>query len=69
MLLTAYEVSQKYGLSIQHVRLLMRKKVLSGRGAQLNKTRIVWLIDEDSVKRYKATKPRPGRKPAQKRSK
>lgn len=62
MVLTAFEVSKKYGLSSRHVRYLMQKGVLSGRLAKFTKTRSIWLIDGDSVKRYKATKPRPGRK-------
>ena len=67
MLLTTIEVSEKYGLSARQIRHLMQKGVLSGRMARLTKARSIWLIDGDSVRRYKATKPRPGRKPAKKR--
>jgi hypothetical protein len=67
MLLTAYEVSKKYGFSVRHIRHLMQKGDLTGRLAKFTKARSAWLIDVDSVKRYKATKPRPGRRPAKKR--
>jgi len=56
--LTASEAATKYGLTSQHIRHLAKEKLIHGRSANG-----VWLIDENSLRRYLAAKPKPGRKP------
>jgi len=61
-LITAFEASQEYGLSISHLRHLMRNGKLKGRAAKINKTGTIWLIKESSLKKYLSTERRPGPK-------
>lgn len=61
--LTTTEASQRSGLSVVHLRYLMRHGALKGRRSGL-----VWLIEQESLERYLKTKRKPGPKPRQKRN-
>ncbi len=66
MELTTYEASQKYGLSQGYLRLLLGKKVLRARQIHITKRVAIWLIKEDSLKKFLK---RPRRKPGPKKQK
>lgn len=55
-LLTVSEASARFDLSGRRIRTLLLTKAVSG-----SKVATVWLVDEDSLKAYIATRPRPGR--------
>jgi len=65
-LLTAYEASKKYPLSVSHIRRLMRQGKLKGCPAEITSKSIIWLVTESSLKRYTAQEHKPGRKPLSK---
>lgn len=52
MELTTYEASQKYGLSQGYLRLLLGKKVLKARQIRITRKVAIWLINEDSLKKF-----------------
>lgn len=68
MSLTTWEVAEKYRLSPSYIRLLLSKKAIKGRQAPLHAKRYIWLIDEDSVKKFLKTKRTPGPRPHKKMS-
>lgn len=63
MYITTWEAHKKYGLSTQHIRRLLAKKVLKGRPAPITSRSKIWLLDEGSLKKYLKTDRKPGRKP------
>jgi len=66
-LITTYEASSKYCLTGSYFRRLMREGKLKGREADVTASRTMWLIDEDSIKKYLANAPKPGRPVRQKK--
>ena len=62
MLLTTYETSQKYNISTSHLRRLLAAETIKGRQAAITPKRIVWLVDERSLKSYLKKDRKPGPK-------
>lgn len=63
MHLTTYEASQKHKISQRHVWHLVSEEIVKGRQAGK-----VWLVDDTSLRKYLASKPKPGPKPRKKSS-
>lgn len=59
--LTAYEASEKYGLSTSYLRILCIKGRLKAESVKITKTKTLWLISESSLKAFLKTKRSPGR--------
>ncbi|HBG62180.1 MAG TPA: DNA-binding protein [Candidatus Omnitrophica bacterium] len=68
MLLTTFEASEKHGVSMSHLRLLMRTGKIKGREANITSNRTVWLIEESSLIKYLKTDRKPGPKPQKRKS-
>ncbi len=62
MQITTWEAHKKYGFSTAHLRRLLAQGVLKGREAPITSRRKVWLLDEDSLKKYLKTERKRGRK-------
>lgn len=62
MLLTTFETSQKYNVSTSHLRRLLASKTIKGRQAAITPKRVVWLVDELSIKSYLKKDRKPGPK-------
>jgi len=64
MLITTWEAHKKYGFSTGYLRTLLGKKILKGREAPITSRRKVWLLEEDSLKKYLKKDRKRGRKPS-----
>jgi len=64
MELTTYEASKKYGFTTRYLRHLLEVNAIKGRQAKMTTLKVIWLIEENSLKRYlkKERKPGPKRK-------
>jgi len=62
MELTTYEISIKYGISTSHLRRLLARKIINGRKAEITSKSVVWLVQEDSMKKYLRKERKPGPK-------
>ena len=63
MNLTTLEASEKYGISMTHLRLLLAKGTIKGRQARLTAAKVIWLIDEKSLLKFCKKRPKRGPKP------
>ncbi|OGW83211.1 MAG: hypothetical protein A2Z83_06345 [Omnitrophica bacterium GWA2_52_8] len=61
--LTVYEASKKHGLSQGYLRLLLGKGVIKGNQIPITPSRMLWLIDKASLKRFLSQERSPGPKP------
>jgi len=61
--LTTVEAGQRYGFSTGYLRYLMGKGILKGR-----RSGVIWLIEEESLKRFIKTVRKPGPKPKRRRN-
>ena len=50
--LSTYEAAKKYGLSASYLRLLADKGVLKAEAVKVTRKRIIWLIQESSLKAF-----------------
>ncbi len=62
MLITTWEAAQRYPISLSHLRLLLRTGKVKGREANITGTKIIWLLEESSLKHYLKKERRPGPK-------
>ena len=61
--LSTYEAGRKYNLSQSYLRHLIAKDTLKAEGVRVSRERIIWLIDEASLKAFLKTPRTPGPKP------
>jgi len=61
--ITTWEAHKKYGFSTSYLRALLAKKALKGRQAPITSRRTVWLLDEESLKKFLKKDRKRGRKP------
>ena len=59
--LSTYEAAKKYGLSASYLRLLADKGVLKAEAVKVTRKRIIWLIQESSLKAFLRTERKLGR--------
>jgi hypothetical protein len=64
--LSPYEASQKYPLSVSHIRRLLRQCKLDGWQVEVNSRSTIWLVTIASLKKYTSQEHKPGRKPLSK---
>ena len=64
--LTTYEASRKFKLSMGYLRLLIGKGILKAESVKVTSKRVIWLIDEASLKAFLKTPRTPGPKPKSK---
>ena len=62
--LSTYEASKVYSYSTAHLRRLLEYDVLQGCRIPISDSRIVWMLREDSLRKYIAINQRKGKKKA-----
>ncbi len=68
MLISTFEASQKYKFTTRHLRHLLETEIVKGRQVRITSLKCIWLIEENSLKKYLEKERKPGPKAKRKTS-